>query len=555
MPSFSIRVAIRLTSGLLAMISVTAVASATAQHAEHTVPGAPAGTATAPTPATTALAMPLFRDALGPFSRKTGSAVQNAQLYFDQGMQLMYSFARPEAVRSFREAQRHDSTCAACFWGEAWSRGPYLNSPMDSADAAHAYAAAQKASSLAAKYARPVDRALIGAMVSRYRPTYNRSERRSLDSAYSQAMAQVHKAFPQDDDVATLYAESLMLLEPRRGVWNVAKPSINQIHEVLATVVSRNRAHPGACHLYVHATETTPRAGNAESCAELLGSSIPGASHINHMPSHTFNRIGRWGDAVRANLVAFHTDQRSAEGSGFAIYPAHNLHMLLFSASMDGQGAVAEQAARDYAKIVPGGDFYRALVLLRFGRFDEIQAMETAPAQPILRGLWEFARGYSHLRVGDADNARAYLERVERTMRTTPDSLTMRGHTASALLGIASGILRGELLRKEGKLDEAIVAFERAVVLEQKLQYDEPEPLNFSATDWLGAALLEKGRAVDAERVYRMALEHRPRNGWSLKGLEQALVKQGKTADAAVVRRQFETAWARSDTWIKASRF
>jgi len=118
-----------------------------------------------------------------------------------------------------------------------------------------------------------------------------------------------------------------------------------------------------------------------------------------------------------------------------------------------------------------------------------------------------------------------------------------------------SGILRGELLRKQGKLDEALPVFERAVSLEQTLQYDEPEPLNFSATDWLGAALLEKGRAVDAERVYRAALAHRPRNGWSLIGLEQALAQQGRTTDAAEARQLKLLAWARSDTWIKASRF
>ena len=499
--------------------------------------------------------MPLYREALGPFTRNSGSASRDAQSYFDQGMQLMYSFAQPEAVRSFRESQRRDSTCAACYWGEAWSRGAYLNERMDSAGGTAAYVAAQNALRFAAKASRPVDRALIAAMAVRYEPMFQRARRASLDTIYSNTMAGVHAAFPKDDDVATLYAESLMLIEPRRGVWSLSKPSIVRIHQVLEGVLARNRAHPGACHLYVHATETTPRAGSAESCAELLGSSIPGASHINHMPSHTFNRVGRWGDAVRANLTAFHSDQRSATGGGFAIYPAHNLHMLLFAASMDGQGAIAEQAARDYAKIVDGGVFYRSLVLLRFGRFDEVLALESPPAGAIPRGLWEFARGYAHLRVGDPDNARAYLERVERAARATQASETIRGHTAASILGIAGGILRGELLRREGKLDSAIVVFERAVVLEQKLQYDEPEPLNFSATDWLGASLLEKGRAADAERVYRAALEHRPRNGWSLIGLEQALAKQGRTVDAADARRQFQTAWARSDTWITASRF
>ena len=122
------------------------------------------------------------------------------------------------------------------------------------------------------------------------------------------------------------------------------------LHAVLESVLAKDALHPGACHLYVHATESTVRPEKAEACAQFLGKSIPGASHINHMPSHTFNEVGRWGDSVRANLEAWHSDQKADIGEGFAIYPDHNLHMLLYAASMDGQGAIAIQAGKDYAK-------------------------------------------------------------------------------------------------------------------------------------------------------------------------------------------------------------
>jgi tetratricopeptide (TPR) repeat protein len=499
--------------------------------------------------------MPLYRSALGPFTRPIIASSPDAQAYFDQGAQLMYAFAQREAVRSFGESERRDSTCAMCFWGEAWARGAYLNGPMQSEGGAAAYRAARRAQALAATRATPADRALIAAMAVRYEPRYDPATRKRLDSAYAAAMARAHADFPQDDDVATLYAESLMLLEPRRGNWDPAKPSVATIHRVLEGVLARHREHPGACHLYVHATESTPQPEKAESCAELLGSSIPGASHINHMPSHTFNRIGRWGDAVRANIMAWHSDLRSAGGGGFAIYPSHNLHMLLFAASMDGQGAVAEQAARDYARLETDGAFYRALVLMRFGRFDEVLQLGGAPRLGIPRGLWDFARGYAFLRTGAADSAHAQLARVEQAAKTIPDSLSFRGHPASRLLGLAAGILRGELLRREGRSADGIAALERAVVLEDALRYDEPEPLPFLAHDWLGAAYLDAGRAVDAERVYRAALVKRPRNGWSLVGLERSLRAQGRSADANEVHRQLVTTWARADTWITASRF
>ena len=108
---------------------------------------------------------------------------------------------------------------------------------------------------------------------------------------------------------------------------------------MLESALKIDPKHPGACHLYVHATESTVKPELAEACAEYLGKTIPGASHINHMPSHTWNEVGRWGDSVEANTEAWHSDLKADAGEGFAIYPDHNLHMLLYAASMDGQGA------------------------------------------------------------------------------------------------------------------------------------------------------------------------------------------------------------------------
>lgn len=505
-------------------------------------------------PASFREAMPLYAVGLGPFTRPVSTKSAEAQASFDQGVQLLYSFTPEDAARSFREAQKRDPECAMCYLGEAWAWGPYLNEPMKPSNSPHAYAAIQRAMQLRSR-SSAVERAIIEAMAQRYRPTFDSIAHRRMAATYADAMARVYERFPDDLEVGTLYAEALMLLEPRRGVWDLAKPSVQRIHQVLEQILDRDVNHPGACHLLIHATETTTRAGRAERCAELLGSSIPGASHINHMPSHTFNRIGRWGDAVRANIEAWHSDLRAEYGEGFAIYPSHNLHMLLFSASFDGQGAIAIQAAKDYAKIVPGGRFYHALTLLRFGRFDEVLELREPPEHAIYLGLWNFSRGYAHLRRGSADSARIYLARVDEAARETPESIQFRGHTAASLLGITGGILRAELLRDEGRAADAVSVLEQAIILEDALRYDEPEPLNFSARHWLGALLLELHRPADAERVFRDELEDHPNNGWSLFGLEQALRAQNRASDAAAVRENFLKSWARSDTMLRSARF
>ncbi len=534
-----------LAAGLLSLVAASILPGPLAgQH----------GGAHAPAPADGPV--PLYAQALGPFTWPVRTSSPRVQAYFDQGVKLMYAFAVAEARRSFAEARKLDPECAMCWWGEAWSLGPYLNGAMSDADAPHAHAAAQRARELAASRGTPLERALAEAMTARYRESHGPGGRKGLDTAYAAAMERVYERFPADLQVTGLYADAMMLLEPRRGTWDVEKPSVARIHAVLERGLAADLSHPGVCHSYIHATESTPRAGRAQACADLLVNSMPGASHLNHMPSHTYNRVGRWSDAVESNVVAWRSDRKAEAGEAVSIYPAHNLHMLLFAASMDGQEARAMEAADAYAAFVGGdGASLQALVRLRFGRFEDVLALTAAPPHAIHRGLWAFARGYAHLQGSRRDSAAVYLARVDSLARNTPETVTFRGHTPERLLGVVGGILRGEMLRAEGRPDDAFAALERAVELEDGLTYDEPEPLPFAARDWLGAALLDAGRAADAERVYAAALEDRPHNGWSLFGLERALRAQGKTAEADRAGAAFREAWVRSETVLAASRF
>ena len=492
----------------------------------------------------------LLPEVLGTYDFDISSENAEAQAFFTQGMQLMFAFAKTDAVRSFREAWKRDPDCAICYWGEAWAWGSYLNGPMRPPEAPHAYAALQEARRLSEVHASAKERAYIDALSHRYVEHFEVDNRTEQDEAYAEAMRLLVEEFPDDLDAATLYGDALFLLEPRRGTRDVNDPRVQRLHAVLESVLARDITHPGACHLYIHATESTTRPDKAEACAEHLGLAIPGASHINHMPSHTWNEVGRWGDGVRSNLRAWHSDQMAEFGSGVAIYPQHNLHMLLFAASMDGQGAVAIQAGKDYHKLT-GSSVYHALTLLRFGRFDEVLEVTDRPENEVEGGLWDFAQGYAHLREGDRDFAELYLNRVHETAKTS--EAQMRFHPAESLLGIAAGILEGELHRDAGDLDAAVAAFERAVELEDGLTYDEPEPLPFAARHWLGAVLLEQERWAEAERVYRDEIADHPHNGWSLFGLKTAVAAQGRT-DAAV-DADLEQSWARADIWLRASRF
>ncbi|HAD75381.1 MAG TPA: hypothetical protein DCG16_06330, partial [Gemmatimonadetes bacterium] len=182
----------------------------------------------------------------GPLSRDITTAYPNAQAYFDQGLQMMYAFTIDKGLDSFVEAQRLDPDCAMCYFGEAWARGPFLNGRMRPSNAPLAFEAIQKAIVLAEESATPVERALINAMALRYTEEEDADSRPQLDSMYARAMAEVYQDFPDDLDVGTLYAESLILLDPTRANYRLGNPSVQRFHAVLEAVLERDITHPGA---------------------------------------------------------------------------------------------------------------------------------------------------------------------------------------------------------------------------------------------------------------------------------------------------------------------
>jgi hypothetical protein len=489
-------------------------------------------------------------DALGSYQWKITTDSPQAQAYFNQGMQLRWAYNVNEAARSMAEARRLDPECAMCYWGEAFGLGSFLNGGMSALKAPYAHEAIEKAVELADGVTE-LERDLIMAARVRYPADYDPDDRRPVDEAFAAEMAKVYEKYPDDHNVATVYAVALFLLEDRRGYRDLADPDLIRLHGVLTKVLDEDIRHPGACHLYIHATESSQDPGLALGCAAYLSDTVPVASHIQHMPSHTYNEVGLWGDAVRANIKAWHSDQLADRNQGFSYAAGHNLHMLLFAASYDGQGAIATQAGRDYAKEMNNNTMYDVLTLLRFGRFDDILTRDNRPDDEVGAALWDFAYGYASLKEGDMENAIELRDRTREFAETTDK--TFRFHPAGLVVGTVAGILDGEILWEQGDLDSAIAAFEKAVETEDEMDYDEPEPLPFSARHWLGAALMEAGRHADAEAVYRAELEDHPHNGWSLYGLKAALAAQGKS-DASV-DADFEQSWARADTLIQSSKF
>ena len=488
--------------------------------------------------------MALFSEAMGDFHFEISSDNELAQAYFNQGFQLMYAFAKNDAARSFQASHLADPECAICWWGEAWAWGSYLNGAMTTTQAPRAYFALQQALSRISN-ATEKEAAMIKALEVRYVEDFNPGSRRIQDEAYALEMAKLSTRYPNDLDIVTLYADALFLLEERRGYRSLQDPNVIRLHNVLFSVLERNIRHPGACHLLVHATESTPTPELAAPCARFLGDTIPGASHINHMPSHTWNEMGLWHDAVRANTIAWHSDQKAAIGKGFAIYPTHNLTMLYYAAAMGGESASAIQAAKDLAKLNQNTAMI-SMALIRFGRFDEVLEIHDKPSGEINISMYDFSQGYAALKTGELERAQSISEALWELTNNT--KARFRFHDGKDIVGTIAGILEGEIAWSKGNLEAAADAFRRATEYYDNLNYDEPEPLPFSPRHWLGAIYIELGAYNQALEQYRQDLQEHPHNIWGLWGVQQALKKMNRSDP--IIDQDLHEAFSYADIWI-----
>jgi tetratricopeptide (TPR) repeat protein len=508
---------------------------------------------------------------LGKHSFPVTTASDQAQLFVNQGLNLAYGFNHAESGRAFREAARLDPECAMAYWGQALVLGPNINAPMDPELEPQALELARKAAELAPG-ASAREQALIGALQARY--SGDPGDRAERDRAYADAMRSVSERFPDDLDIATLYAESMMDLRP----WNYWMPDgvpyagTVEIVELLESVMERHPEHPGALHLYIHLIEPTNEPERAERAADTLAHLMPGAGHIVHMPSHIYQRVGRYADAAAANERAVLADedyitQCRAQGLYPMGYYPHNIHFLWFAASADGRSELAIESARKVASkiddetltampMLAGFRVTPYWALARFGRWQELLD-EPAPADdPFLTGSWHYVRGLAHIGLGDLAGAQRELHEVRRIARDPAlDYPMFSPNTAARIFAVAPEVLAGELAAARGDYDGAIAHLDRAVRLEDGLVYTEPSEWHYPPRLALGAVLLEAGRPAEAETVYWDDLQRFRENGWALYGLSRALRALGKDAQAELIEARFEKAWQRADVELTASRF
>lgn len=553
---------------ILRFLSLAALALAApvlAQHEDH----APAPRATV---ADWARGAQLF-DGLGAFHRPIATSSPEAQKYFDQGMRLLWAFNHDEATRSFAKAAELDPKCASCYWGVALTLGPNYNMPLMAEPRARAgWEALGKARANAAA-ATPVEQALIAALAKRFdgpKPL-DLSNSAPLLAAYVTAMEDVARRFPDDMDVQAMLAEGLMNTNPWKLWTTDGKPGLGTpaILAALQKVLAKEPKHPGANHYWIHAVEASLDPARAVPSADVLVGMMPAAGHLEHMPAHIYQRVGRYEESAEANRKGAAADvaylKLTPAPDYYPMYLIHNYQFLAYSAAMEGRRAETVKALRDARAAVPdsmllampGLDWsigYLYDGMARFGLWDEIIA-EPAP-DPKLAGLtiaWLQARATALAAKGRPAEAKAILPELDRAIAAAPAEATQGQNLARPLYEIGGLKAKARIAFAEGKHDAAVDLLREAVAKEDTLAYNEPSDEFYPVRHILGAVLLHAGRAAEAEAVYREDLKRQPGNGWALQGLARALEAQGK--EAAPMKSQFTQAWRHADTELTSSAF
>jgi tetratricopeptide (TPR) repeat protein len=514
---------------------------------------------------------PLF-EGLGSYTRTITTNSPEAQKYFNQGLNFLFGFNHGAAIRAFQAAAAADPDCAMAHWGIALACGPHINFPVVPPPVAEL---AWKELGLAKQHAAnssAVEQALIEALRQRY-ANPQPEDRSPLDLAYANAMRTVWQANPEDPDVGSLFAESMMDLRPW-DQWTQEgqpEPGTEEILATLEAVLKLQVNHPFANHLYIHALEASPHPERALAAADRLRDLQPGLAHNVHMPSHIDIRIGHWYEAIVANQKAVEADQRYRAVFGqpkgmIVFYAAHNQHMLAYAAMMTGQRGLAVQQIRAMVSGMPEEEVkeHAALaeafvavpyeVLVRFGMWDEVLAQPDHPEFMFFtRAFRHAARAFAYSAKGDTIAARSEQAAFLEASKLVMEKETFGNNTCQALLTVTTPMLAGEILIREGHLSKGLDELRTAVSAEDALRYDEPPGWILPVRHSLGANLLQAKRYSEAEQVYRDDLVRVPENGWALFGLARSLEMQHKNEQAAEVEARFQRIWSKADMEITSS--
>ena len=538
---------------------------------------------------------------LGDYTRPVTTHSAVAQRWFDRGLAWAYGFNHEEAVSCFRKALAEDPDCAMAWWGVAYAMGPNYNKPWDAFDDEElasalndAHEAAVRANEAAGNCSE-LEQELCQAIQSRCKRPEPTEDLERWNDDYANLMRHVHKRFPEDSDVAALFAEALMNRTPW-ALWDLETGGIPEGADTEEAVVvlergirqraeRRETPHAGLSHMYIHALEMSPHPERALHASDDLRNLVPDSGHLRHMPSHIYVMCGDYQAVVDGNLAAVEVDEKFAERNGaanfYSLYRCHDAHFVIYGAMFLGQQATAMAAAEKLVGMLPAellemrsppmADWLEGFVgmkqhvLIRFGKWQEIIDQELPENQELFcatTAMMRYSRAVARANLGDVDEAEREFELFGAALEAVPETRTVFNNTCKDIFAVAREMALGETEYHRKNFDSAFAHLRKAVRLDDGLIYDEPWGWMQPARHALGALLLEQGELAAAAQVYREDLGYDPKlnrpcrhpnNVWSLHGYHECLTRLGRFEEAAAISQALAIALGRADVEINAS--
>ena len=499
---------------------------------------------------------PVLLDGLGTSGITPDTSNEEARRWFDQGVRLVWAFDEAEAIRAFQQAQRLDPDCAMCFWGEAWARGPTINLQPRTEQLAAARTAADRAVALSANLGER-DKAVIRAMRSRI------GGDAFANAPYAAAMEALAERYKDDDPINVMAADAGMIAAD-----NMEEGALSQ--RLLERVLARTPNHSGAIHMYIHLTDWIDRQDLAEPHAERLGTVAPAASHLVHMPSHTFYGVGRYRDAAQANVsaiaadAAFITALRPPESDYRTGLLGHNMHFAINSALMHNDGTTALSVSDQFRAryLVDGGEGWRRLIgsATFFSQglhapVDTVLALPDAAADnPFAQAMRHYARGEALARRGDRA-AIAHEASSIHKIREGDTAPQLGGEMGAAMAEIAQRVLEGRAAMLAGDPAAAATAYRAAMDMQTAtLRGNDPPLWWYSIRRSLAAATLAQGDAQSAREQFAASLEAWPNDPLALYGLSLAEARIGNQEAATQALTRARGGWTGDVTAVPLAR-
>jgi tetratricopeptide (TPR) repeat protein len=496
------------------------------------------------------------------------SATAEAQRFFDQGLALIYGFEYEKAARSFARGAEIDPRCAMCKVGQALALGPYQNSGPVGPDK---IIAAKKLvdEALATGRLSATERAFAEALAARYAPGAPYDDALGVHGVrYADALAALSAAHPADDVLMVAAGTAAMEVSPWE-YWQAdgqtPLPWAARAIKLIETVLARNPDQPQAQHLYIHVTEASTTPGRAERAADMLEIAAPASAHLVHMPSHTYYRVGRFSDGVRANKRAIEVDDamaaRLGESRSFYGYFRHHTHFLMAAAEQVGDARTALAAAAQLEAAFKGGStrgngYAQALLgtalqtRSQFATTAQLLALPLPDASmPVLRQMSFALRAEALARDGRIAEARREVSTMRAERRR---SLVAKEDRAE--VSIAENVALGRIAAARGDSRAAIRFLAKAEAIDAKLPYREPPAWHQPIEAAIGAQWLKAGNAAAAKAAFDRALVRRPGSPWALWGRAQAETAMGDTAASTATLVQVDRLWKGDKAELRLNR-